>query len=93
MSKTAQLNVNSSTYTAVVTATSDSRRVTVYEDDQAGTTDYYVSSSGSDSDKVTKPAGSKKDFLGSKPFGYGTTVGYVKTQTGSVTFSIEEEGA
>jgi hypothetical protein len=92
VSKTAQLNVNSSTYTAVTVATV-CKRVTVYEDNQAGTTDYYVSNSGVDANKVTKPAGTKKEFVSSVYWIPNDIPGYIKTASGSVTFAQEEEGA
>lgn len=92
MGKTAQLNVNSSTYTAI-TAGSVCKRVTIYEDNQAGTTDYYISGTGSDSDRTTKPAGTKRDFLSSSYWNVNDVCGYIKTQAGSVTFAKEEEGA
>lgn len=94
MGKTAQLNVNSSTYTAVPIG-SVCRRITVYEDNQAGTTDYYVSATGSDSDRITKPAGTKKDFLADDHWipNVSSAPGYLKTQAGSVTFAVENEGA
>jgi hypothetical protein len=65
----------------------------VYEDAQAGTTDYYVSGIGADSDKVTKPAGSKVEFENPTCFAVGATVGYIKTASGSVDFASEETGA
>lgn len=92
MGKTAQLNVNSSTYTAIPVTTSDCKRVIIYEDDQAGTTDYYISATGSDSDRVTKPAGAKKEFASSSFYNIGT-ISYIKSAVGSVTFCKEEEGA
>lgn len=92
MGKTAQLNLNSSTYTAI-TAGSVCKRVTIYEDNQAGTTDYYISGTGVDGDRTTKPAGTKRDFLSSSYWNVGDICGYGKTQTGSVTFAKEEEGA
>lgn len=86
---TKNFNVNSLGYSQVVLV-SDCTEVTVGEDNQAGTTDYYVSGTGNDSDKITKPAGSQKTFKGN--FRAGQTAGWVKTVTGSVTFSQEENG-
>lgn len=94
MSATRTFNVNSSTYTAVtVQGPGPCGTITVYEDDQAGTTDYYVSRTGQDSDKVTKPAGSKKEFKANHLYYINDVVGYIKTASGSVTFAQEEEGA
>jgi len=67
------------------------RRVTVYEDAQAGTTDYKVYIPAASTTPVTKPAGSKFTFEpggwmmpGDQPFALATV-------TGSVTFAAEEE--
>lgn len=90
---TKTVNVSSSAYTAITT-TVVCREVTVFEDNQAGTTDYYTSDTGSDSDKVTRPAGTKRTWSsGPLPFSIGKTVGYVKTAGGSVNFAQEESGA
>lgn len=90
MAYTRTFNVNSSTYTAVTVQTV-CRKVTVYEDAQAGTTDYYLSGAGGDSDRVQKPAGSKKEFESTRPLQPNEILGYIKTVSGSVSFAQEEE--
>lgn len=92
MAGTRTFNVNSSTYTAVTVQTVCSECETG-EDAQASTTDYYISATGSDSDRVTYPAGKKKKFT--RPLGKffypGDTPGYIKTAAGSLTFTQEEQ--
>jgi hypothetical protein len=70
------------------------KRITVYEDAQAGTTDYKVYVPPNSATPVTKPAGSKyvqerQDRQGW--FMPGDTPFAVATVSGSVTFAAEEE--
>jgi hypothetical protein len=92
VAKTRTFNVDSSTYTGV-TVQGVCKRVIICEDGQIGTAGYYLSGTGSDSDRVLKPAGSKKEFTSSNYFLPGDIPGYIKAATGSMTFSQEEEGA
>jgi hypothetical protein len=66
-------------------------KVVVYENNQAGTTDYilhvpYMTSAG-----VTKPAGSKAEISRGLRYEPGQIAGYIETVTGSVTFAQEEQ--
>ena len=86
-------NVNSSSFTAIVT-TSHCKTVTVREADQAATTDYLVAAPTSSSGPTTVPAGSSFTFAHPGPgtvFAPATTVGFLKTLSGSVNFDIVEQ--
>jgi hypothetical protein len=88
------VNVASNAWTAI-TPQGQCSRVTVYETNQAGTTDYYISGTASDTDKTTKPAGSQfiMDAPKHKPYGFTYQEGplfYIKVVGGSVTFDIVE---
>lgn len=80
-------NVNSISYTPVIT-NSWCAKIEIYENNQAGTTDYLVSDSGSDGTAITRPAGSKLTIYRVCP--PNQTVIYVKSVTGSVVFAQEE---
>ena len=73
-----------------ITAQGMSAEIEIYENDQAGTGDYFVYAPYSSSDAVTRPAGSKTTFRPNGPgrshFVTGQIVGYVKMVSGSVTF-------
>lgn len=88
MTKT--FNVDSSAYSQVV-VTSVCKTVEVFEDDQAGSTDYYLSGSGDDSDRITKPAGTVLTFRSSMFFQPGQVIGWIKTAEGSVYFAQFEQ--
>jgi len=67
------------------------KEVEIYENAQAGTTDYDVYAPTKNDAPVRRPAGSKtlfKSFEGS--WTPGATIGYVATVTGSVSFAKEE---
>lgn len=68
-------------------------KVTVYENNQAGTTDYILHIPAMSSVGVTKPAGSKAEIVPESEQRYspGQTVAYIETITGSVTFAQEEQ--
>lgn len=68
------------------------RKVTVYENNQAGTTDYILHIPQMASVGVTKPAGSKAEIEPESELRYspGQTIGYIETVTGSVSFAQEE---
>jgi hypothetical protein len=87
-------NVNSAGYTAVVIKTV-CKSIEVGEDDQAGTTDFYISATGQDGDRVTYAAGKKKKILapgGNNGFFYpGDKPVWIKLASGSVNFTQEEE--
>ncbi|HEY6251770.1 MAG TPA: hypothetical protein VI685_17570 [Candidatus Angelobacter sp.] len=86
-------NVNSSSFTAIVTV-SHCKTVTVREVDQASTTDYLVAAPTSGSGPTTVPAGSSFTFAHPGPgtvYAPGTTVGYLKTISGSVNFDVVEQ--
>ncbi len=76
-----------------ITAQSVCYRVTIYEDAQAGTTDYKVRRPSAASAAVTRPAGAKTVFEApaGKFFQPGDVIGYAETVTGAVTFAQEEE--
>jgi hypothetical protein len=67
------------------------RQVTIYENNQAGTTDYIVHVPSAVSAGVTKPAGSKAIISDGTRYSPGDTIGYVETVSGSVTFAQEEQ--
>lgn len=74
-----------------VTVQTYCRQVTIYENNQAGTTDYIVHIPFAASSGVTKPAGSKMIIADGHLYSPGDTVGYVETVSGSVTFAQEEQ--
>jgi hypothetical protein len=89
---TRTFSVNSSTYTAVTMQTVCGK-LEVGEDAQTGTSDWYFSNTGSDSDKVTRPAGQRMVLENPMSFRPSQVVGYIKTASGSQTFSqVESEG-
>lgn len=67
------------------------RSVTIYENNQAGTTDYILHIPAMGSSGVTKPAGSKAVISRDAQWYPGDIVGYVETVSGSVTFAQEEQ--
>lgn len=86
-------NVNSSSFTAIVTL-SHCKTVTVRETDQAATTDYLVAAPTSSSGPTTVPAGGSFTFTHPGPetvFAPGTTVGFLKAVSGSVNFDVVEQ--
>lgn len=91
MAKTRTFSVNSSTYTAVTVQTVCGR-IEFGEDAQTGTSDWYFSATGADSDKVTRPAGQRMVLESAKKYSPNDVVGYIKTASGSQTFSqVESE--
>jgi hypothetical protein len=52
-----------------------------------------VSTIGADSDKITKPAGSKTILSNPSGWRVGDTLCYIKTASGSVSFASLETGA
>lgn len=92
MAYTRTFTVNSSTYTAIAVQTV-CQKIEVGEDAQTGTSDWYLSSTGVDGDKVTRPAGQRLLLERKNGFRVGEVVGYIKTSSGSQTFSqVESEG-
>lgn len=66
--------------------------VVIYENDQAGTTDYILHLPDMTSPGVTKPAGSKAEIVRAYNWYPGQTIGYVEAVTaGSYTFAQEEQ--
>jgi hypothetical protein len=73
-----------------ITVQSYCMKVVIYEDAQAGTTDYILHVPAMASSGVTKPAGSKAEISRGERYVPGDIVGYVETVSGSVTFAQEE---
>lgn len=78
---------NAETYTVKTTC----RKITVYEDAQAGTLDYKVYAPANSATPATKPAGSKYTLESSGYFMPGDTPFALATASGSATFAAEEE--
>lgn len=91
MAATKNFTIDSTAYVEI-TAASVCRQIDVCEDNQAGTTDVYLSGTGADADKVTKPAGSVLHFDRTPQFYQpGDSVAFIKAATaGTVTFAQEE---
>jgi hypothetical protein len=91
--KTNTIGVNSGSQTAVTVLT-DCRKVVVYENAQAGTTDYFVRIPAAGDAQIQKVGGSKHEiFAHSQPGGWfpaGFQVCTLQTVSGSPTFVIEE---
>lgn len=66
-------------------------KVVIYENNQAGTTDYILHAPLMTSTGVTKPAGSKAEVSRGYRYEPGQIAGYVETVSGSVTFAQEEQ--
>ena len=84
-------NVNSTTWTPYIVH-SCCKKIIVCEVNQAGTVDYYVSTTGSDSDRRARPAG--KEYIAERLFGHFQPCHiafYLKTASGSVNFDGEEQ--
>lgn len=74
-----------------ITVQSYCMKVVVYENAQAGTTDFILRVPFIDSPGVTKPAGSKAEISRGERYVPGDIVGYIETVSGSVTFAQEEQ--
>jgi len=92
MAKTFTMSVDNLSLHAV-TVQSVCRKVTIYENDQAGTTDWILAAPTANDAQITKPAGSKKEFERSPGVFWnpGDVVGYVKAVTGTITLAQEED--
>jgi len=79
-----------------VTATTDTRRISVQEDPSVAnwpTTDYLVAKPLSSSVQIRKLAGAKYVFeRGEYMHRAGSVAGYVKTVSGTTTFAQDESG-
>lgn len=82
--------VDNITLIAVATSKNNTRRLVLYENDQAGTSDYIIRSPLSTSPALTKPAGSKWEIPLTSAVPPSTIVGYIIMVSGSVTFCQEE---
>lgn len=69
-------------------------KVVIYENAQAGSTDYYIYAPKKTSPEVTKPAGSKAEFSRGYRYEPGDVAGYVALPVafapGALTFAQEE---
>lgn len=85
--------VDNITQLAIKTKT-NCTKIVLYENDQAGTSDYLVRAPTATSPQATKPAGQKWEIpMGFAPGRYypaGTIVGYIVLVSGSVTWVQEE---
>jgi hypothetical protein len=95
MAKTYTLSVDASDpyEQIVVQSPFGCRKVIIYENAQAGTTDYRVKAPTSSDAAVTRPAGAKTELLptnGALSFSNGEVVGHVQTVSGTITFAQEE---
>ena len=82
-------NVNSTAWTAYVVQ-SQCKKIIVCEVNQAGTVDYYVSTTGSESDKRARPGGKEYVFESERWLFWNDTPFYLKTASGSVNFDADE---
>jgi len=76
-----------------ITVVTTCQQVEIYEDAQAGTTDYKVRAPSLSDVDVQRPAGAKtllRPSHGGRFFFAGETIGYVSTVAGVVTFAQEE---
>ncbi len=79
-----------------IVAQSNAHEIEIYENDQAGSTDYIIYAPLASSPAVTRPAGTKTEIRPSigathQPFFIvGQIVGYVKTISGSITMAQVE---
>lgn len=77
-----------------LTVTSYCAKITIYENDQAGTSDYIVAAPTSADQQITRPSGSKTELHpsnGAIQFSPGQVVGAMKTvAAGPITFCQEE---
>ena len=93
MAKTSTFTVDNTGDPEPVTLLTEAWEVEVYENAQAGTTDYDVYAPATTDTPVRRPAGSKTLFkaTGNIPFRQGQTVGYIGAVTaGSYVFGQEE---
>jgi hypothetical protein len=72
-----------------VTAQSNCQKITVFENEQAGTANYTVRRHSRNAPAVTIPAGAKFVFEG--PFLKGQTAGFVAAASGSFTMAQVED--
>lgn len=89
--KTKTFTVDNAGNPEPITVQSYCMKVVVYENDQAGTTDFILHVPLMASSGVTKPAGSKAEISRGYRYEPGDIAGYVETVTGSVTFAQEEQ--
>mgnify|MGYP001562721461 CR=1 FL=1 len=91
MAYTSTFTVDASGSPESYTVKTTCRRITVYENAQAGTVDYDVYMPANSATPVRKPAGSKFTQESSGYFMPGDTPFALATALGSVTFAAEEE--
>lgn len=83
-------NVNSTTWTPYTVQSPHCKKIVVCEVNQAGTVDYYISATGSDSDQRMRPAGKEFGYESEHWLYKGEIPFYIKTASGSVNFDAEE---
>lgn len=91
--KTFAFTTDSSAPDEAIVTHSACRKVIIYENNQAGTGDYLVRAPLSSDAQITRPAGSKTEFIcdAMRPFWPpGETVGYVSAASGSLNMVQEE---
>lgn len=91
MAQTFTMTVDASGSPEIYTVRTTCRKITVYEDAQAGTTDFKVYMPANSSTPATKPAGSKFTHEREGYFMPGDQPFALAVVTGSVSFAAEEE--
>ena len=90
--KTFNFSLDNVGFDAVVVQGPVCRKVIVYENERAATTDILVRAPTDSDSSIRKVAGEKIEFKAYKSFLPGATVGYLQTvESGAITVAQEED--